>query len=385
MIRFIWLALFLGLITGCAGLKHNKSMNDSISHLTIEKRWTRHTPSQEYLGFRKNHRFTPILTDKYVIQGNAIDGLNIYDRRRGHRVWHYPVKNGIEAGAQLVDNVLYFAGSDAHVHALDIETKRPLWTYPLRSEGLSTPYVRDGRLYVLAGNNILHALDTNSGERLWTYNRREATSLSIRGGSRPNVYGNIVYTGFSDGYLVALDKDSGALVWETLLNRNRRFRDVDAHPTIDGDKIYISSFDDGLYCLNLTDGSIAWSLDKGGYSSILLEKNAIYYSTSGGEILAIDKRSGQTIWNRQLKSLGTSPVKYKNFVAVGEFSGAFLLLDAQTGQLAHRFEPGRGVTSRPVFDIENKEAYFISADANLFALRLRQKNHQELWPWEKSE
>ncbi len=65
-----------------------------------------------------------------------------------------------------------------------------------------------------------------------------------------------VLIGFSDGALVALNRSSGAVVWEANLNRNKRFRDVDATPVVDGDNVYASSYDGALYALSRVDGRI---------------------------------------------------------------------------------------------------------------------------------
>jgi hypothetical protein len=46
------------------------------------------------------------------------------------------------------------------------------------------------------------------------------------------------------------------------------------------------------------------------------------------------------------------------------------------------FEPGRGVTSRVAIDAKKGELYFISHDANLFALRANWKRFGKDWPWE---
>ena len=126
------------------------------------------------------------------------------------------------------------APGDGLLYAVRVDDGRVLWTYPLKAEGLAKPRVVNGTVYVLGGNNVMHALNARSGKLLWVYNRREAGTLSIRGGSQPAVSGDLVLVGFSDGAMVALNKSSGALMWETSLNRNKRFRDVDASPVIDG-------------------------------------------------------------------------------------------------------------------------------------------------------
>ena len=189
--------------------------------------------------------------------------------------------------------------------------------------------------------------------------------------------------GFSDGALVALNKSSGSIVWEANLNRNKRFRDVDAAPLVDGDNIYISSYDGALYSVNRVDGKILWMVDEGGYEEGLLNGNFLYFSSSTGKTMALDKASGKVIWSRDNpRGIATGPVLYKGVLMVGEMEGALRFLDARTGDLLGEFSPGRGVTSRASLDPQLGEIYFMSTDANLFALKASWKRHAKDWAWE---
>ncbi len=105
-------------------------------------------------------------------------------------------------------------------------------------------------VYVLAGNNVFYALDAATGRQIWLYSRQDTSQFSIRGGSQAALRNGTLYVGFSDGSLVALNAKSGSVVWELQLNRNKRFRDVDATPVLDGDQIYVASYDDKLYCVS---------------------------------------------------------------------------------------------------------------------------------------
>lgn len=348
-----------------------------------EKRWVRSTVENEYLAGRRIHRFTPILTDKLVIAGNSIDGVVAYERNSVRLVWRLPIKDGVEGGAVLADDTLYFGAGDGLLYSVKPDTGVVLWTYPLKAEGIAKPLVRGGVLYVLGGNNVAHAVDTKTGKLLWLYNRREASNISVRGGSQPAIAGDLVLLGFSDGALVALNKSSGAVVWEVNLNRNKRFRDVDATPIVDSGTAYVSSYDGALYAVGVTDGKIKWSVEEGGYEEVLVQGANLYYSTSTGKTMCVDKGSGKVVWVRDNpRGIATAPVFYRGVLLVGEMSGALRFLDAADGEPLGSFDPGRGVTSRALVDVKAGEVYFMSLDANLFALRVDWKRYAKDWSWE---
>ncbi len=377
MLRIILAILLPATVISCSTLK------TSPNQFVVEKRWVRGTNEQEYLGGRRIHRFAPILTEKLVITGNAIDGVVAYDRNTAHTRWRMEIKDGVEGGAQLAEDVLYFGAGDGQFYAVQCETGKVLWSYPLKAEGIAKPLVRGGIVYVLSGNNVAHALNAKTGKLVWTYNRREASNISVRGGSQPALAGDLVLIGFSDGALVALNKSSGSIVWEANLNRNKRFRDVDAAPIVDGDSVYVSSYDGALYSVSRLDGKIAWMVDEGGFDEVLLQGNLLYFSSSTGKTMALDKGSGKVIWSKDNpRGIATGPVLYKGVLMVGEMEGALRFLDARTGDFLSEFAPGRGVTSRATLDPITGEIYFMSTDANLFALRASWKRFAKDWPWE---
>ncbi len=373
-----WQLGFVALIlAGCSTLQ------SAPQRFIIEKRWTRATIEGDYLEGRRLHRFAPLMNDKTVIAGNSIDGVVAYDRKTAAEKWRLKIKDGTEGGGQIAEDILYFGAGDGQFYAVNPETGAVLWTYPLKAEGIAEPLVYAGSVYVLGGNNVLHVLNAKTGKLLWLYNRREASNISVRGGSRPAIANDLVLTGFSDGSLVALNKTSGTMVWEVNLNRNKRFRDVDASPVIDGSTAYVSSYDGSLYALNVSDGRILWSVDEGGYDQVLVQGNTIYYSSTTGKTMALDKQSGKILWSKtNPHGIATGPTAYKSVLIIGEMDGTLRFLDMRTGDLLSEFAPGRGVNSRATVDTNKNEVYFTSHDANLYALRVNWKRHTKDWPWE---
>ena len=64
------------------------------------------------------------------------------------------IKGGVEGGAAVYNDLVYFGAGDGYFYALDIETGAPKWKFPIRFEGLAAPTAHDGTVFVLAGNNV---------------------------------------------------------------------------------------------------------------------------------------------------------------------------------------------------------------------------------------
>jgi len=82
----------------------------------------------------------------------------------------------------------------------------------------ATPLVVDGVMFVTEPPGGVVALDVRSGQALWSYRRKLPADLPVCCG-RVNrglaIHGHTLYFGSLDGYLVALDANTGSLIWET--------------------------------------------------------------------------------------------------------------------------------------------------------------------------
>ncbi|WP_415061190.1 PQQ-binding-like beta-propeller repeat protein [Bdellovibrio sp.] len=365
-------SLFLAL-TGCATINHTleqwSSKNNSKREYEVKTAWIRQTTGKDNLGFRKINRMTPLLVGELIIQGNGLDGIVAYERDTGRMKWRLPVQNGVEPSAAAIKDRLFVGASDGNFYSVESSTGRVQWTFPTKAENLAPPLLDEGVVYFLAGNNVFYALDAATGRQIWLYSRQDTSQFSIRGGSQAALYNGMLYVGFSDGALVALNAKSGAVAWELQLNRNKRFRDIDATPVVEGNQIYIAGYDDKLYCVSADKGEILWRVDGGGYSAITMLGDKLFYPTTNGEVWALKKNNGEKVWSYKLKEgIATQIKNYKGSLVFGESQGKLRFLDANSGAELGAMEPGRGILSAPQVDEKNNRIYFISGEANLYAI-----------------
>ncbi|MEL6301434.1 MAG: PQQ-dependent dehydrogenase, methanol/ethanol family [Pseudomonadota bacterium] len=90
---------------------------------------------------------------------------------------------------------------------------------PTRRGMEATPIVADGRLFVTGSWSIVYALDAATGEPLWTYDPEVPRSWAqyaccdvVNRGVA--IWGDSVFVGTLDGYLVSLDATTGEVNWK---------------------------------------------------------------------------------------------------------------------------------------------------------------------------
>ncbi len=110
----------------------------------------------------------------------------------------------------------------AQITPANVSRLRPKWifTLPNAAQLQVTPVVVDGVMYVTAAND-LYALDAGSGRQIWNYRRPRTRGLSgvaARGVNRGvAIAGDRVFMTTDHAHLVALNRATGALLWETTI------------------------------------------------------------------------------------------------------------------------------------------------------------------------
>ena len=102
----------------------------------------------------------------------------------------------------------------------NVNQLRMVWTRGLgRGSQQGTPLAYDGVLYMPNPRDVIQAIDAVSGDLLWEH-RREVPEDVGDAGLRTNnrniaIYDRFIIDTSIDGYVFALDADTGDLVWET--------------------------------------------------------------------------------------------------------------------------------------------------------------------------
>lgn len=380
----LWSLCWIGLAAslGCSSLTKNRTVVAKKFH--FDRAWARHTLSSNYSGYQLTHMMQPILFGELVIQGNAVDGIVAHDKNSGNLKWRRNIKGGVEAGAALGGETLFFGGNDGFFYAVDAYTGRNKWSFPLRAEGLGRPLVHEGVVYFLAGNSMAYALRADSGEQVWIYSRMDGANLTVRGASEPSVSGANILFGFSDGFLVSLNRSTGSLAWERRLATNVRFKDVDSKPVVRADRVYVSSYDGQLYCLSVKDGTTIWSSDDGGFQAPTIHESTVFVSTSDGRVASLDAKSGKKNWDTKLnQTIAGSPQYFRGLLIFGEWQGELVALDAMTGTKVNRYSTGRGLVSPLTLDYDGQKAFVMGTNGDLYSFRLSWQSPSVRWEWEK--
>jgi len=295
-----------------------------------------------------------------IIAGAQDRRARIYDAT-GHEIDRVALLEASESGAaRLASGLVVLGDVGGHVYAIDPATARIAWRLDLPSVLMSKPVpVADGCIIQTADNRI-YRLD-GKGNKLWSY-IGPAGGLSMRLSPSPLLVDGQLYAAFSNGDVVAINAESGSLLWKRQLILDNsaavlsELRVPVATPVLipasvsgrDEDVLVVPVFQGELVFLSRLDGSRLDSRRISLKSSPWLEKDRLYVADAGGAVSALDASSGQTLWRQQI-STGelTGPILAAGHLWVADSLGKVYRLDLDGRLLADVQLPGR-IDRQPV-------------------------------------
>ena len=328
----------------------------------IETEWVVDTVRQG--GLRQNlvNNSPPLVHDKFVVQGNAIDGVKAYNKKTGKLLWDFYIPSGVASPLVFHKGNIYFGSADGFFYSLQLESGLLNWKYFSAGENSGSPLISDDIIYWLSNDQKVYALDFK-GALLWIYSDSYPSGdFLVKGTARPAVYKNNLYVGFQTGALVALNKKTGQLKWR------RSF----SQPIIEDLKtdkkcLLAPVFNSHLFCLNRLNGKTLWKL--AGGSSVQMTSLSDIYQSSKDQLYAFKNR--KILWKKKLKeSYPFPPVLIKSYLLYGFSSkGDVAVLQSKNGKYVGKYKFGRGLAG-PI-TVQGNDIYLFSVSAYLHKLKLK--------------
>lgn len=299
----------------------------------------------------------------------------------GDRVWKRETGARLAGGPGVGGTLVTLGTLDAEVIALNRTTGAEIWRAKLPSEVLAAPVPAGDTVVARTVDGRLFGLAAADGARLWSFDRG-VPPLTLRGLSQPLVDGDRVITGMDSGRVAALDLRSGNLLWEQVVSAPtgrselERLADVDAELLVsggDGAKvIFAASYGGDLVALERDTGTILWRTALRSYSGMALLEEKLAISDDDGLVWMLDAKTGAVLWKsealkyRQL----SAPAVQSGAIVVGDFEGYLHWLSPLDGRLLARERAVRDPIRAPLVS-RDRIVFVLSTEGKIVAVETR--------------
>ncbi|AKA37956.1 outer membrane protein assembly factor BamB [Yersinia ruckeri] len=271
-----------------------------------------------------------IETGKEIWQTNLSEKTNFYSSNR----------SAMLSGGLTVSGSHVFVGSEkAIVYALNADDGKVAWQTTVAGEAMSRPVVSDGMVLVHTTNGMLQALNESDGAIKWTLNL-DVPSLSLRGESSPTVAFGAAIVGGDNGRVSAVMMQQGQLIWQQRISQVTgtteidRLNDVDMTPVVVDGVVYALAYNGNLTALDLRSGQILWKRELGSVNDFIVDAGRIFLVDQNDRITALKTDGGITLWSQSdlLHRNLTAPVMYNGYLVVGDAEGYLHWVNTDDGR-----------------------------------------------------
>lgn len=283
-------------------------------------------------------------TDGARVYAGAHDGaVMALDAETGRRVWSQETDLPLAAGPGFGGGLLVFGTNDGDLLALEAATGEERWRIAVGSEVLAPPAVSTNVVVFRSVDGRLRAVSTENGSALWTVEQPPPT-LTLRGNTAPRIAGLVAVSGFDNGRIGAYSLITGETLWEVTVanptgrNDLERLVDIGAGLQIVGNDVYAAGYQGRVVAIDLNSGLVLWQQEMSSFAGLGTDGNNVYVSDDVGTIVALSRRGGAEVWRQaalRLRDL-TAPVRYLDAVVVGDFDGYLHWLDPDDGSFVAR-------------------------------------------------
>ncbi len=193
--------------------------------------------------------------------------------------------------------------------------------------GYSSLAVAGGRIFTMGDQSkdqtYVYCLDERTGKHLWSTPIATAQGDGPR--CTPTVDGDRVYATSRHGVLVCLSVKDGKEIWKKDFKKDFEGKmmsgwDYSESPTIDGDRLIVTPGGDkaALVALDKRSGSVLWNSEipntgGAGYASIVsanVDGKKVYLTLLGRSqgLVAVDAETGKFLWSYKKSANGTANI-----------------------------------------------------------------------------
>lgn len=342
-------------------------LKDIQSKVVLQKTWSIPVATG---GVKQSYeKLQPVAQDGHIYTafGNTVQAS---DMTSGKLLWRTNLKGTISSGPALGEGKLVVTLLGGLVIALDQHTGKTLWEKPVSSDVLAKAVIAKNKVFIKTADGCLFALDSSSGKKEWRV-VHGAPNLILKTSSSPVIYGDWVLAGFSDGKLEAIDIQYGHVLWQRGIAYGsgssdiEQLVDIDANPIVNGNIIYLGTYQGYLGGLSLDSGELIWRKNASLFKDFSLESSDIYYTDADDVVWAIAKKDGKVHWKQtQLEARHlSSPVIAGENVVVADQMGYVHILSKTSGELIGRVLVGSPIVISPL--AKGREIFILASDGQL--------------------
>ena len=346
---------------------------DLKSNVDLEVIW------QENIGKHNGDNLDIFHIEDFLYVATSNGTIKKIDSNNGNKFWEKKFNVNLTSGIAGDDENLFFSTSDGFLWCMNHDGEL-IWKTLLEGEVNSLPIIYDSKVVVKLNSYKIIQLNIKDGSVLWKY-QAGIPPLTYKSEGKLVQSNNVVYLGLPGGKLIAIDSPTGGLVWESNISRAKgatdieRANDITSHPVIDDDVIYGITTNGDISALNRRNGKTLWTEPISSFYGMAFDGSNLFVTHDTGSIYSVNKDVGEIEWRQaglQYRRIGVGTI-IKDYVAFGDYDGYVHFLSIEDGSIVGRIKLEDSQILNNIIKIDQSVIVMMTGDGDLICLEVGEK------------
>jgi outer membrane assembly lipoprotein YfgL len=323
------------ILAACAGTEKPKQLDlgPNVALIGVRTAWS---SSIGAIAFPLQMR----VIDNLVFVAGSDGNVAAIDTRTGGDLWRVALGTKLSAGVGSDGRYSAVVSRDNELITLD--GSKEIWRQKLGAVTLTAPLVAGGRIFVLMADRSVAAFDVAVGRKLWQQQRSGDALVLGRSGIVMAV-GDTLVVGLS-GRLVGMNPLTGKIRWEAQVANSRgtneveRLVDLVSGVSRLGDQVCVRAFQSSIGCVDTLKGNAVWTKPASASTGLDGDGATLFGAESDGRVVSWRRSDGERLWTTdRLRFRGLSaPLLVGESIVVGDEMGTLHFLSRKDGSPLNR-------------------------------------------------
>ena len=333
----------------------------------------------------------PVVADGRIFTIDGQSGL-VATATTGAQLWATDLAAQFDRGGNVSGGGLAYAGGRlfaatgfGEIVAVDPATGAVIWRQRFDAPVMGAPSVDGGVVYVGGRDGAAFALTADTGRILWDV-AGTPNGVGMVGAAGPAVATDTVLFPTAGGEVTAVLKDGSSRVWLTSVAGKRIGRvyatvtDVTGDPVIAGGTTYVGTSAGRTVALDTETGKLIWAAGEGALAPVLPVGGSVFLVNDEARLVRLDASTGQVIWTVEMPYFVKEKVKKRKAITahygpvlaggrlvVASGDGILRFFNPTDGTLVGTADIPGGAASQPA--LAGGVLYIVSGNGQLHAFR----------------
>lgn len=333
----------------------------------------------------------PVVADGRIFTIDGQSGL-VATATSGARLWGTDLAAQFDRGGNVsggglayANGRLFAATGFGEIVALDPASGAVIWRQRFDAPVMGAPSVDNGVVYVGGRDGAAFALTADAGRILWDI-AGTPNGVGMVGAAGPAVATGTVLFPTAGGEVTAVLKDGTSRVWLTSVAGKRLGRvyasvaDVTGDPVIAGGTTYVGTSAGRTVALDTETGKLIWAAGEGALAPVLPVGRSVFLVNDEARLVRLDAATGDVIWTVEMPYFVKEKIKKRKAITahygpvlaggrlvVASGDGILRFFNPTDGAMVATADIPGGAASQPA--LAGGVLYIVSGNGQLHAFR----------------